>query len=47
MKETEQNKKDIEVLKALYYGNHLNDKEMERALWLLHIMSRELEQRVK
>ena len=44
---TEQNKKDIEILKALYYGNHLNEKEKERALKLLYLLNVEIKNRVK
>ena len=47
MKQTEQAKKDLEILKALYYGNHLSNSEMERALWLLHQLSINLKHRVK
>ena len=44
--ETEQNKKDIEILKQLYYGNHLNDTEKERAIKLLYLLNVELKTRV-
>ena len=46
MNETEQNKKDLRILKALYFGNHLNDEERERATKLLFLLNIELKGRV-
>jgi len=43
----EQNERDLEILKALYYGNHLNDKDKERALKLVYLLDRELKNRIK
>ena len=40
-------KKDIEILKALYYGNHLSDAEKERALKLVYLLDKELKVRIK
>lgn len=34
----DQNKKDIEILKALYHGNHLEPAELKRAIELLHLL---------
>ena len=45
--ETEQNKKDIEILKALYYGNHLSDAELNRALKLICLLNVEIENRIR
>jgi len=41
-----QNKKDIEILKALYLGNHLNELERARASILLRNMNIELKNRI-
>lgn len=38
---------DIEILKALYYGNHLEPNELERALKLVYLLNVEIKQRVK
>jgi len=38
--------KDIQILKALYFGNHLNDNEMERAYKLLKMLDTELKSRI-
>ena len=43
---TEQNIKDLEILKALYYDNHLNDSEKERATKLLYLLDIYLKGRV-
>ena len=37
---------DINIIKALYYGNHLEDHELERAHKLMHLLSVELRQRI-
>ena len=39
--------KDIDILKALYYGNHLNNDELERAYKLVYLLKVDLGQRVK
>ena len=38
---------DIQIIKQLYYGNHLNDDELERAHKLLYLFNVELKRRVK
>jgi len=38
---------DLEIIKQLYYGNHLNADEQERALKLLHLLNIELKSRIK
>ena len=38
--------KDLEILKALYHGNHLDDKELERAEKLLNLLRAALRDRV-
>lgn len=43
----EQNQKDLDILEALYLGNHLSQDEKERALKLLYLLNRELKQRVE
>lgn len=42
MKLSEQNQKDLAILRALYFGNHLNQDEKERALKLLYLLKIEL-----
>ena len=32
-------KKDIEILKALYFGNHLNNNELERAVKIIYLLN--------
>ena len=39
-------KKDIEILKSLYNGNHLSDSERDRAIELLYLLDKELKSRV-
>jgi len=39
--------KDLEILKALYFGNHLNDLEIKRAVEILHGLNIELKGRIK
>jgi len=36
---------DLEILKQLLNGNHLEDKELERALKLVYLFDLELEKR--
>jgi len=38
--------KDIDILKALLNGNHLNEVEKERALQLVHLLKLEIDNRV-
>ena len=42
----EQNKKDLQILEALYFGNHLSQDDKERALKVLYLLNVELKQRV-
>ena len=42
---TEQ-EKDFDILKAVYFGNHLNDDETERAYKLIYLLTNELKHRV-
>lgn len=37
---------DIEILKALYNGNHLSDQEKERAYKLIYLLKIELKNRI-
>ena len=46
-KQEEQQKKDFNIIKALYFGNHLNDSERERAVKILYLLKIELERRLK
>jgi len=39
--------KDIQILKQLYYGNHLSDQELERAFEVVKMVSDELQDRLK
>lgn len=39
-------KTDILILKSLYYGNHLSEKEKERASYLISALKKELLGRV-
>lgn len=39
-------KEDLQILKQLYYGNHLNENELERALKLLYLLDIELKRRI-
>ena len=45
--EEERRKKDLAILRALYFGNHLSDAEMERAAKLLYLLNQELKSRTK
>ena len=47
MNETEQNKKDLRILKALYFGNHLNNNELEKVNKLIYLLKEELKRRIK
>lgn len=38
---------DIEILKQLLYGNHLSQKELERAIKVLYLLDIELKNRFK
>ena len=38
--------KDIDILKALLEGTHLNDNERERAYKLLYLLNIELKRRI-
>ena len=38
---------DLEIIKALYNGNHLSDNELERAEKILFLLNKELGQRLK
>ena len=38
---------DIEILKQLLNGNHLNDSELERAFKLVYLLDIEVKRRVK
>ena len=40
-------KEDMQILQALYHGNHLSDKELERALKLQFLIKGELKRRIK
>ena len=37
---------DLEIIKQLYDGNHLNDDERERAYKLVYLLGQELKGRV-
>lgn len=37
---------DLDILKQLYHGNHLNEYELIRARKLLHSLNLELESRI-
>ncbi len=39
--------KDLEILKQLYEGNHLNENELERALKLIKLLEIGIKERVK
>lgn len=39
--------KDIHILKALYFGNHLNSNELERALKILYLLDVSVKERIK
>jgi hypothetical protein len=43
----EQSEYDLMVLSALYYGNHLEPKELERARRLVYMLDIEFKSRVK
>lgn len=38
--------KDIEILKQLLNGQHLNEKELQRAKQLLHLMNIDIKNRI-
>jgi hypothetical protein len=38
---------DIAILKALYFGNHLEDRELERASKLVHLLEVAMKERLK
>ena len=38
--------KDLEILKQLYKGNHLEAKELDRASKLIYLLRAELERRI-
>lgn len=38
---------DITIIKALYYGNHLEDQELERAYYLVFSLKAGLNNRLK
>ena len=38
--------KDLEILKQLYHGNHLEPAELERALKLVELLKLEIERRI-
>jgi|TARA_R100000093_G_scaffold70867_3_gene45051 hypothetical protein len=38
---------DIQILSQLLSGNHLNDKEIERAMKLIFMLNQEIKRRVK
>ena len=40
------NKEDLRILKALYFGNHLNESEKERAFKLIYLLQTELKNRI-
>jgi hypothetical protein len=42
----ERHKKDLEILKQLYFGNHLNEMEKERAYKVLKSLEIELKSRI-
>ena len=42
----DQNEKDLEIIKQLHYGNHLNNDELERAFYLLSVLKIELNSRI-
>ena len=39
--------RDLQILQALYSGNHLSNYELERALKLLYMLNVELKRRIK
>ena len=39
--------KDVEILKALYNGNHLESNELERAIKLLYLLNMSIKKRIK
>jgi len=39
--------KDIEILKSLYFGNHLNNDELKRANKLIYSLNIVLKERLK
>ena len=43
----EQEKKDLEILKQLYLGNHLNENELNRALKIVYLLDLAVKERVK
>jgi len=40
------NESDIQILKQLYFGNHLESNDLERAVKLLHLLNIELKGRI-
>ena len=38
---------DIRILTALYFGNHLEEKEIKRATDLLYLLNIDLKRRIK
>ena len=42
-----QKTKDLEILEALYLGNHLSENELERAAKLIYLLNQEIKLRVK
>ena len=42
----EAQKEDFRILEAVYFGNHLNDTETERAYKLIYLLNNELKHRV-
>ena len=43
----EQDKNDMMILKQLYYGNHLNSDEVERADKISYLIRQEVTRRLK
>jgi hypothetical protein len=39
--------KDLEILEQLYKGLHLEDTELERAVYLLEMLNKEIKKRCK
>ena len=40
-------KEDLNILKQLYFGNHLESKELERAIVLIKLLEVGLKNRIK
>jgi len=38
---------DMNIIRQLYFGNHLNDSELERGIYILEQLQNEIKTRIK